>query len=93
MKNKLMALMLGTMMVVGTMAYANEDFNVDDKAKHMKSKFNLTDDQTNSVKSILQDYKNKIEDARKEKEQKISAVLTPEQADKWKDAMKDKKHK
>ena len=92
MKYKLFALsLLGTVLLVSS-AFAHEKFDVDQKIKDWKTELNLTDDQAKAIKPILEDYKNKMEDAHKDKEQRLSAVLSSDQMNKIKAMMHDKKN-
>ena len=68
---------------------ANEHFNVDEKVTRMKADLNLTDDQVRSVKPILEDYKNTMELAEKEKKSRLSNVLTDDQMKKMMKMRKD----
>lgn len=74
-------------------AYANKDFNVDDKVQKLKTELVLTDDQVRAIKPILEDYKNKLDQAGDEKEQRLGEVLTPDQMARLKDAKKNMKDK
>ncbi|MBI4432973.1 MAG: hypothetical protein HY592_05805 [Candidatus Omnitrophica bacterium] len=80
----------------GFTAFANvshEGMNVGKKVEKMKTQLLLTPDQESQVKTILNDYKDKMKDLKQEKKDRISAVLTPEQRDKHEAMMKEWKDK
>lgn len=79
MKYKVMVLSAIVVLFLTGFACANEHFNVDDKVNRMKTELNLTDDQARAVKPILEDYKNTMELAEKEKKGRLASVLTDDQ--------------
>ena len=68
------------------------DFNVEANVKKMKVELGLTDTQAEQIKPIIQDYKNNIERAHDEKQERLNAVLNNDQQGRLKANMKDKKH-
>ena len=90
MKAKMTILSAIVVMVLITPVYAMEDFNVNDKINMMRTDLNLTDDQANAVKPILADYKNKLEQAHKEKEDRLKNILSSDQMSKMKDMKKER---
>lgn len=90
MKNKIIAgTLMSLLMCVGSV-YANKMMNIDDKIKDMQNKLSLTDNQASEVRPILQDYKDKVDNLREDKDSKLSKVLSDEQMTKLRD-MKDEK--
>lgn len=73
-----------TALLLAGNAFANKDFNVGDKLKEMKKELALTDAQVNAIDPILNDYKNKIDAAADEKEQRLSSILSADQMKQWK---------
>ena len=72
--------------------------NVDDKVNHLAKSLGLSDAQKSQVKPVIEEFwtkkeammkqhKEQMEAIHKEKADKLSAILTPEQKKKW-DAMK-----
>jgi hypothetical protein len=74
----LLSLIVG-LLVINSPVYANININVDKKVDRMKKELNLNDTQANSVKAALEDYKNKVREAAKEKDDRFSKVLNPQQ--------------
>lgn len=75
--------------LLATPVFAHEKMDVDAKVDMMKKELNLTDDQVKAVKPILEDYKNAEEQAVKNKEDKLSSVLTKDQMSKMQDLKND----
>jgi Spy/CpxP family protein refolding chaperone len=71
-------------------ASVDEYYNIDERVSKMKSDLNLNDDQVKEIKPIMENYKDKIHEARKEKEDKLDKILTSEQKDKMKNFKEDK---
>jgi Spy/CpxP family protein refolding chaperone len=72
--------------------YANKMMmTADEKVQKMKKELNLTDDQVNQVRPIIQEYKDKMDALMQEKETKLSSVLTLDQMNKMK-KMKNEKY-
>lgn len=91
---KILGLVMG-LCLLGSTVHANEVMNVDEKINKMKENLSLTDEQAKAVKPILEDYKDKMEAAGKEKEERLAQVLSPDQMKTMKDMhkeMKDKMH-
>jgi Spy/CpxP family protein refolding chaperone len=63
------------------------------KLEKMKAELLLTPEQESQVKSILEDYKDRMKALKEEKHNRITAVLTPEQREKHENMMKEWKDK
>lgn len=71
-------------------AYANmDDKDHEKKFEKMKSELLLTDEQSDSVKTIVDDYKERMKALKQEKHDRIDAVLTPEQRTKHEEMKKE----
>ncbi|MBL8013377.1 MAG: hypothetical protein JNN05_05965 [Candidatus Omnitrophica bacterium] len=92
MKNKIIAGTVMSLLLIVSGAQANRMMNVDEKVKDMQRELSLTDNQANEVRPILQDFKDKMENLKQDKESKLSKVLSDEQMTKFRD-MKDDKDK
>jgi hypothetical protein len=79
-----------TVLLFASPVLAHEKIDVNAKVDMMKKELNLSDDQVKSVKPVIEDYKNAVEQAGKNKEDKLSSILSKDQMDKMKDLMKDK---
>ena len=83
-----------TMALLSTMpVFADEGMDVDKKVEKMKTELGLDAEQEASVKTILNEYKSKMEAIKQEKKDKLDAVLTPEQKTKHEAMMKEWKEK
>src|ERR1041385_3540965 len=83
---------LGTGMPLPVHAHEHHDMSPAEREKHldkMAKDLNLTQDQKNQVRSIKEDKHRKIEDAEKEDNDKIRALLNPDQQAKF-DKMTEK---
>ncbi len=63
------------------------------KVAHLKKELLLTDGQTSQVKAICDETMEKMKALHKEKEDRINALLTPEQREKYAAEMKEWKEK
>ena len=75
-------------------AFADWEKNVDKRVERMTEHLTLTPDQVTQVRAILEAEKEAIKQKRAESEQKIVAILTPEQQEKHNkmlEKMKEKK--
>jgi Spy/CpxP family protein refolding chaperone len=69
---------------------ADEYYKIDERIDKMKSDLKLTDEQVKEVKPVMENYKDKVHEARKEKEDKLDAILTSEQKEQMKQYKEDK---
>ena len=67
--------------------------DVDKKVSEMKQRLSLNDDQASQLKGILNDFQEKEKMLHKEKQDRINALLTPEQKTKHEQMMKEWKNK
>ncbi len=75
-------------------AFADWEKSVDKRVERMTEHLTLTPDQVTQVRAILEAEKEAMKQKREETEQKIAALLTPEQLDKHNkmiEKMKEKK--
>jgi Spy/CpxP family protein refolding chaperone len=87
---KKLLLLPAFLLVVTSSVYANKMMNVDEKVDKMKAELNLTPDQANQVKPIIQEYKEKLDTIHKDKEEKLSRILSSDQMNQMKAMKKDK---
>lgn len=92
MKYTILFTTLAWVVLLNSPVRANEMMNVDQKVQKMKAELNLTDDQANQIKPIIQDYKNQMEQAKKNKEDRLRGVLSSQQMDQMKEKHKMMKH-
>jgi len=85
--------MITGLVLLSSAAFANMNMSVDDKVNQMKTNLNLTDNQVNEVRPIIQDFKDKMDQIVKEKELKLSAILTPDQVSKMQSMKNDRDSK
>lgn len=78
---KTKAFLLGSLLVVllSASVYANKMMSVDEKLQKMRSQLNLTQQEVEQARPIIQEYKDKMDRARQEKEDKLSRIFSPEQ--------------
>lgn len=72
-------------------ARADKSFDVGEKLQKMKVSLGLNEQQEAAIKPILEEYKTKVETAGQEKEDRLKAVLSPEQMNQWDAFKKDMK--
>jgi Spy/CpxP family protein refolding chaperone len=58
-----------------------KSMDVDEKIAKMKSELNLTEEQANQIRPILEEYKDKMSKAMEEKKDKLRQVLSSVQMD------------
>ena len=93
---RMISMMTALSLFCAPAAFANEGherMDVGKKVEKMKTKLGLSADQESQVKTVLEDYKARMEALKKEKQDKISAILTPEQRSKHEAMMKEWKDK
>jgi hypothetical protein len=79
MKNKIILNGVAVLCLLANSAFAMEGYNINDKMMEMKTDLNLTDDQVATIKPIMEYYMKKTEAMEKQKEDKLSKVLTDDQ--------------
>lgn len=93
MKLKKMLLASTLFFLAAMPVWANEMMSVDEKVKKMKMDLNLTDEQANQVKPIIEDYKSQMNKLHDEKKARLGKVLSTEQMDRLEDMKKEMKDK
>ncbi len=88
------AMLLSTIMILflAGPVLAAEEFNVDNKIQAMKNELGLTDDQVRALRPILTAYKDKLDQATNEKEQRLSDVLSTNQRNKLQETQNSQIH-
>jgi Spy/CpxP family protein refolding chaperone len=97
MKYQILSVMAVLALLFGPSAYAadaegvatDKYYNIDEKLSKMKSDLSLNDQQVKEIKPVMENYKDKIHEARQEKEDKLDKILTSEQKDKMKNFKED----
>jgi Spy/CpxP family protein refolding chaperone len=88
MKYTIFGILAVVALLFGPTAYADDSadeyYKIDERIEKMKSDLKLTDEQVKEVKPVMESYKDKLHEARKEKEDKLDAILTSEQKDQMK---------
>ncbi|MBP9855209.1 MAG: hypothetical protein KBD53_10135 [Candidatus Omnitrophica bacterium] len=88
------AIGLGLVLLFSTSATANlMSFSVNEKLQKMKTELNLTDEQVDKIRPIIQDYKDAMDKAQNDKEDRLRQVLSSDQMNQLKDMKKDMKDK
>lgn len=82
--------MVAGLVLLSSAAFAYGNMSAEDRVVKMTKNLNLTSDQVNAVRPIIQDYKNRMEQLEQEKEQKLKAVLTTDQMTKMKQMKKER---
>jgi Spy/CpxP family protein refolding chaperone len=99
MKYQILSVLAVLALLSGPTAYAataddaaatDKYYNLDDRITKMKSDLNLTDAQVKEIKPVMENYKDKIHEARQEKEDKLDKILTSDQKDKMKNYKEDR---
>ncbi len=78
------------LILASSSVYANTMMNVDEKVEKMKAELHLTQDQANQIKPVIQEYKEKADKLHKDKEDKLSRILSSDQMNQLKAMKKDK---
>ena len=79
MKTKIMLNVAAILCIMANSAFAMEGYNINDKMMQMKADLNLTDDQMMTVKPIVEYYMRKMEAMEKQKEDRLSKLLSSDQ--------------
>jgi len=93
MKYAILSLFAGICLLFGPTAYADsvdDYYKIDQRLDKMKTDLNLNEQQVKEIKPVMDNYKDKVHDARKEKDEKIDKILTSEQKDKMDEFRKSK---
>lgn len=96
MKRFILGMIVMVICAGGSAAYANEGHDgkhLDKKLEKMKTALNLTAEQEAQIKAVFTDYNDRATALRKEKHDKLAAILTPEQREKHETSMKERKEK
>lgn len=83
----------GFLVLTAITAQANMNFDVDKKTDELKTQLNLTDDQVDQVKPVLEEFKDKVKQAHDEKMDKLKAILNDDQDKKLDQWVKDQEKK
>ena len=84
MNYKIILGVLTVLFLCGGPVHAHKMMSADEKVEKMKKNLSLTDDQVDKVRPIVQDYKDKMDGLKQDKESKLSSVLSVEQMNKYK---------
>jgi len=79
MKAKIMLNVAAVLFLLANSAFALEGYDINDKMMQMKADLNLTDDQMATVKPVVEYYMKKMEVMEKQKEDKLSKLLSEDQ--------------
>jgi len=90
MKTKIMLNVAAILILLACSAFAMEGYNINDKMMQMKADLNLTDDQMMTVKPIVEYYMRKMEAMEKQKEDRLSKLLSDDQMMKMMQMKKDR---
>ena len=79
MKTKTMLNVTAVLCLLASSAFAMEGYDINDKMLQMKEDLNMTDDQVAVVKPVVEYYMRKMEAMEKEKEDRLSKLLSSDQ--------------
>ena len=88
MKTKIM--LAAVLFFLANSAFAMEGYNINDKMMQMKADLNLTDDHMTTVKPVVEYYMKKMESMEKQKEDRLSKLLSDDQMMKMMQMKKDR---
>jgi Spy/CpxP family protein refolding chaperone len=92
MKAPLLLSLTAAVCLLGAPAFADsvdEYYKIDERLEKMKTDLKLTDEQAKEIKPVMENYKDKLHEARKEKEEKLEKILSAEQNDQMKQYKED----
>jgi Na+-transporting NADH:ubiquinone oxidoreductase subunit NqrC len=90
MQTKIMLNVAVVLFLLANSVFAMEGYNINDKMMQMKADLNLTDDQMTAVKPIVEYYMRKMEAIEKQKEDRLSKLLSDDQMMKMMQMKKDR---
>jgi regulator of replication initiation timing len=90
MKTRIMLNVAAVLFLLANSAFAMEGYNINDKMMQMKADLNLTDDQMTAVKPVVEYYMRKMEAMEKQKEDRLSKLLSDDQMMKMMQMKKDR---
>ena len=79
MKTKTMLNVAAVLCLLANSAFAMEGYNINDKMMQMKLDLNLTEDQVAVVKPVVEYYMRKMDVMEKQKEDRLSKLLSEDQ--------------
>jgi len=79
MRSRIILNVAAVISLLASSAFAMEGYNINDKMMQMKADLNLTDDQVAVVKPVVEYYMRKMEVMEKQKEDKLSKLLSDDQ--------------
>jgi len=85
MNAKLGALIAGALLLMPSVAAAQLEYNVREQLERMKQELELSPEQIQDVRSVLNEYKDEIDQAEQGKKEKLDKLLDEDQMDRFDD--------